>query len=236
MQFSKLVPSSEHCRASLVRRRPNGRGLAAHLLGHGHGGLQHVVVGHHAVGEAPLVELLGVEAGRVHEDLAGAGIADDLREEEGAAHVGAGVADGQVAGVHLVGLAEHAHVAGAGDGQAAAHGEALQGADDGLLAAAHVHDLVGAHALHDVEVALDAAHVLGRIEGEVVQVEAGAEGAALAGQHDDAAVLVHAHLDEEVVELGHLGVGHGVQVVRIIEGADVDRTGAARSSASRSRR
>ena len=24
MQFSKLVPSSEHCRASLVRRRPNG--------------------------------------------------------------------------------------------------------------------------------------------------------------------------------------------------------------------
>lgn len=100
----------------------------------------------------------------------------------------------------------------------------FRGADDGLLAAAHVDDLVGAHALHDVEVALDAAHVLGRIEGEVVQVEAGAEGAALAGQHDDAAVLVHAHLDEEVVELGHLGVGHGVQIVRIIEGADVDRT------------
>lgn len=102
-------------------------GLAAHLLGHGHGGLQHVIVGHHAVGEAPLVELLGIEAGRVHEDLAGAGIADDLREEEGAAHVGAGVADGQVAGVHLVGLAEHAHVAGAGNGQATAHGKALQG-------------------------------------------------------------------------------------------------------------
>ena len=97
------------------------------------------------------------------------------------------------------------------------------GADDGLLAAAHVHDLVGAHALHDVEVALDTAHILGRIERQIVQVEAGAEGLALTGQHDDAAVLVHAHLDEEVVELGHLRVGHGVQIVGIVEGADVDR-------------
>ena len=120
-------------------------------------------------------------------------------------------------------LAQHAHVARAGDGQAAAHGVALEGADDGLLATAHVDDLVGAHALHDVEVALDAAHVLGRIERQVVQVEAGAEGLALARQHDDAAILVHAHLDEEVVELRHLGVRHGVEVRGIVEAAHVHR-------------
>lgn len=178
MTFSKLVPSREACRPLLRQAQAERRGGVAHLLREGHGLFNHVVVGDDLVREAPLKQLLGAETVGVHEDLAGAGVADDLGQEERAAHVGAGVADGQVAGVHLEALAQHAHVAGAGDGQAAAHGVALERADDGLLATAHVDDLVGAHALHDVEVALDAAHVLGRLEREVVQVEAGAEGLA----------------------------------------------------------
>ena len=94
----------------------------------------------------------------------------------------------------------------------------------GLLATTHVDDLVGAHALHDVEVALDAAHVLGRIKSQVVEVEAGAEGLAFARQNDSAAILVQANLDKEVVELAHLLVRHGIEVARVIERADVNRT------------
>ena len=102
--------------------------------------------------------------------------------------------------------------------------KALESADDGLLALSHVEHLIGAHALHDIEVTLDAAHVLRRIEEQVVQVEASAEGLAFAGENDNAAILVIANEVQEVVELCHLLVGHCIEVTWIVERADVDRT------------
>ena len=101
---------------------------------------------------------------------------------------------------------------------------ALESADDRLLAATHVDDLVGAHTLHDIEVTLDTAHVRGRLEREVVQVEACAEGLALAGQDDNTALMVHTDLDEEVVELCHLLVRHGVEIAGVVEFAHIHRT------------
>ena len=77
---------------------------------------------------------------------------------------------------------------------------------------------------HDVEVALDAAHILRRIERKIVEVETGAEGLAFAREDNHAAILVQTHLDEEVVELAHLLVRHGVEVSGVVERADVDRT------------
>ena len=80
----------------------------------------------------------------------------------------------------------------------------------------------GADALHEIEHGLHVAHVIGMIHGEIVQVEAGAERTALSRQHDGSALVIHAHLDEELVEFGHLRVGHGVEVAGVVERNDVD--------------
>ena len=100
---------------------------------------------------------------------------------------------------------------------------ALESTDDGLHSVAHVNSLVGADGLHDAVIALSAAHVCRGLEVELVQVEACAEGFALAGENDYAAFGVHTDLLQIVVEVGHLLVRHCIQVSSIVEGNNVDR-------------
>ena len=99
----------------------------------------------------------------------------------------------------------------------------LESTDDGLHCVVHVNSLVGADGLHDAVIALSTAHVGRGLVVELVQVEACAEGLALAGKNDYAAFGVHADLLQIVVEISHLLIRHCVQVSSVVEGDNVNR-------------
>ena len=145
---------------------------------------QQVVVGHDVAQEAPVRGLVRVEALAEQDHLAGALQADEARQQLGHA-AGDEQAPGDFGKEEARAFGRDREVAVDDPFEAAADGPAADCADDGRVAE---HHRAG-----DVLDALDigrGAGLVGDLLVEILQVVAGAEGAALAGQHDGADPVV----------------------------------------------
>ncbi len=169
----------------LLRHGVGEGGAAGEALGPAHRFGHHLRVGDDAVGEADAVRLRRVDDVAEEEQLGRAAVADDPRQEEGGAHVGAGEADLREDVAEARALRGDAHVARGGDDGACPHGDAVDGRDD---RAATLADRLDEGARHARELEQAARALLEEVGDDPVDVAAGAEPAALAGDDHDARV------------------------------------------------
>lgn len=165
--------------------------------------------------EADAFGLGGADGFAEHQEAGGVAEADDAGQEVGGAHVAAGEADaGEEEGEAGRGVG-HPEVGGEGEDRAGARRHAVHGGDhrEGALAYGP-DDLPG----HPVEV-----EQLGGVHGEggaddLVDVAAGAEAAAVAGQYQGPYGLLPGEFGEQVAQVGVGAEGEGVELLGAGEG------------------
>jgi hypothetical protein len=177
---------------------------------------------HHPGHDAEPLGLAGVDHPAGEQQLEGAGGPDEARQQPADADVAARQADAHEGHVEAgLGRGE-AHVAGEGEGEAPTRGRAVHGGDDRLAQAPQLrHErrdvLLGRHAgLHGAE-ALCPGGGAGAL-----QVEAGAEAAAGAGEDHDPARPVGGDRVECGVQVGDQLVAHGVEPLGAVERQEGD--------------
>jgi hypothetical protein len=196
------------------------RDLVGEAPGQGGAGVVEVVgeLGDQAVA----VGGLGVDRVAEHEELGGAAVADEPREEVRRPHVTAGEPDlGEEEGEPRLRRADP-EVGGDRDHAAGAGRDPLDAGDDRDRALAHRPDHVTGH--------LGEAHQAGgvhldQLADDLVDVAAAAEALALATDHEHPGVAAVRQLGQEVAEVGVALEGERVQLLGPVEGHRGDPVG-----------
>ena len=176
---------------------------------------QQPVARHHPVVEADLRRALRGDEVAQHEELAGVAQADDARQQPGRAHVGAGEPDPGEEEGDLRALRRDPDVARRGDHRAGAGHRAVERRHHRPAAVADGEDEVAGEAGE-----LEQPRGIAREQraDDVLDVAAGAEGAAGAGDDDGADAGLGVERAEGVAELGVDLEGERVEPLGAVEG------------------
>ena len=151
------------------------------------------------VEEAPALALLAAERAAGVEELAGAALADDARQDRAGAHVAAGQANAIEKERRLAARGAQTQVGSHRQDGARAGTHAVNCSDDRLRARAHRLHQLARHAREHQQ--------FGRLQlhertDDLVHITAGAEVVARTGQHDGFDVIRPLELMEQVAQLG----------------------------------
>lgn len=189
------------------------------LAGDGAGFVEQAFVRDESLEEADAEGFGGIDGTTGEDEVEGVALADDAREEIAHAGIWGEVAldeDGFEAGV----LAADADIAGEGEGESGACGDAVDGGDGRLVDVVDGAGLPADPALFIGE--LLPGDMLGRFGGRAGDVGAGAEAAAGAGEDDGADGVVLLQGGTDVEDLSLEGAVERVEFFRPLEGDGCD--------------